>query len=77
MFPRAYVNLSGEPEEGKPNYVQPAFPRRSALVDAILGVDGRAAVGPHPDPAGPYALTDQEKELINLWVLVGAQYRNR
>jgi hypothetical protein len=77
FFPRGYVNLSGEPEEGKPNYVNPAFPRRSPLVDAILGVDGRAAVGPHPDPSGPDALTDQEKQLFNLWVLLGAQYRNR
>jgi hypothetical protein len=74
-FPRAYVNLSGEPEEGKPNYVEPAFSRRSELIDALLGVGSRAAVGPHPDPSGPYALTDAEKRLFNLWVLLGAQYR--
>ncbi|MFN8178092.1 MAG: hypothetical protein U0167_09190 [bacterium] len=75
QFPRAYVNLSGEPEPTKPNYVEPAFPRRSALIDAVLGVDSRASVGPHPDPNGPYALTDQEKRLFNLWVLLGAQYK--
>jgi hypothetical protein len=75
MFPRAYVNLSGEAEEGKPNYVEPAFPRRSELIDALLGVGDRAAAGPHPDPSGPHALTDPEKELFKLWVLLGAQYR--
>ncbi len=73
LFPRAYVNLSGEPEEGKPNYVDPAFSRRSELIDALLGVGSRAGVGPHP--SGPDALTDQEKRLFNLWVTLGAQYR--
>ncbi|MEZ5064484.1 MAG: hypothetical protein R3B81_07085 [bacterium] len=72
-FPRAYVNLSGEPEEEVPNYVTPAFPRRSALVDAVLGLDSHAGA-PHPDPSGPYALNDAEKRLFNLWVLLGAQY---
>lgn len=75
LFPRAYVNLSGEPEEGKPNYVRPAFPRRSVLVDAVMGLGSHAGTGAHPDPAGPFALTDEEKRLINLWVLLGAQYR--
>jgi len=67
------VNLSGEPEDTVPNYVRPAFPRRSALVDAVLGLDSHAGA-PHPDPAGPYALTAAEKRLFNLWVLLGAQY---
>ncbi|HMB69702.1 MAG TPA: hypothetical protein VKU85_10340, partial [bacterium] len=75
MFPRAYVNLSGEPEESARNVVRPAFPRRSVLIDAILGLGSHQATGPHPDPAGPYALTEEEKETFNLWVLLGAQYR--
>ena len=75
QFPRGYVNLSGEPEEGKPNYVDPAFARRSELIDALFGIGSRATVGPHPDPSGPYALTDPEKRKFNLWVLLGAQYR--
>ena len=75
MFPRGYVNLSGEPEETKPNYVDPAFSRRSELIDALFGIGSRAAVGPHPDPSSPEALTDQEKRTFNLWVLLGAQYR--
>ncbi|MGH2570810.1 MAG: hypothetical protein ACRDGR_06270 [bacterium] len=74
-FPRGYLNLSGEPMEGSANVVDPAFPRRSTLVDALLGVDSRAADGPHPDPAGPQALTAAEIDLFNLWVLLGAQYR--
>lgn len=55
-----------------PQVVEPAFPRRSILIDAVLGL------GDHdgsPHPTAPYALTDQEKELFNLWVLLGAQYR--
>ncbi|GJM43593.1 MAG: hypothetical protein DHS20C21_04350 [Gemmatimonadota bacterium] len=74
-FPRAYVNLSGEPEERAANVVRPAFPRRSLLVDAILGLGAHESTGAHPDPAGPYALTDEEKETINFWVLLGAQYK--
>jgi len=74
-FPRGYLNLSGEPMDGSANPVNPAFPRRSTLIDAVLGVDSRAATGPHPDPGGPSALTDAEKELFNFWVLLGAQYR--
>ena len=42
---------------------------------AVFGVDSRVAQGPHPDPAGPSALTPAEQELFNLWVLLGAQYR--
>jgi hypothetical protein len=73
-FPRGYLNLSGEPMDGVPNVVDPAFPRRSVLVDAVLGLDSRAGAM-HPDPATPEALTDAEKRLFNLWVLLGAQYR--
>lgn len=71
-FPRAYVNLSGEPQDDVPNYVQPVFPRRSTLVDAILGLDSHSA--PHPAPDSEFALTEDEKRLFNLWVLLGAQY---
>jgi hypothetical protein len=74
-FPRSYVNLSGEAFEMDTNVVTPAFPRRSLVMDWLLGVDARAGQPRHPDPNGPYALTDQELETINLWVLLGAQYR--
>jgi hypothetical protein len=73
MFPRGYVNLSGESEELESQVVVPAFPRRSRLVDWVLGVGERAGQGPHP--TGSDALTERERELINLWVLLGAQYR--
>jgi hypothetical protein len=74
-FPRGYLNLSGEPMEESANVVSPAVPRRSALIDAVMGVDSHASTGKHPDPAGPYALNDAEIRLFNLWVLLGAQYR--
>ena len=74
-FPRSYVNLSGEAIEMDTNVVTPAFPRRSLVMDWLLGVDAQAGQPRHPDPSGPYALTDQELETINLWVLLGAQYR--
>jgi hypothetical protein len=61
--------------EESANVVSPAFPRRSVLVDAVMGVDSHASTGKHPDPAGPYALSDAEIRLFNLWVLLGAQYR--
>lgn len=73
VFPIAYVNLSGESETMQQQVVVPAFPRRSILIDAVLGVGTRAGQGPHPQ--APYALTDQEKELLNLWVMLGAQYK--
>lgn len=72
-FPRGYVNLSGESEELEQQFVRPAFPRRSRLIDTVLGVDSRAGDGPHP--TGANALTPEERELFNLWVLLGAQYR--
>jgi hypothetical protein len=75
VFPRGYVNLSGESMDGTPNVVVPPFPRRSIAVDAILGLGDHASTGPHPDPAGPYALTAEEKRSFNLWVLLGAQYK--
>jgi hypothetical protein len=72
VFPRGYVNLSGEMMGEGPQVVEPAFPRRSVLIDAVLGLDSHAGA-PHPD--GAYALTGQEQELFNVWVLLGAQYR--
>lgn len=73
IFPRAYVSLSGESMSMTRQVVNPAFPRRSPLVDAVLGLGGHAGSGPHP--SGPQTLTPEEKRLFNLWVLLGAQYR--
>ncbi len=72
VFPRGYVNLSGEADMGKPNVTVPAFPRRSKLIDYILGVGSAASQGPHPDAA---ALSPGQREMFNLWVSLGAQYR--
>ena len=72
VFPRAYINLSGEAEMGPRQVVTPAFPRRSVLIDYVLGVGEAAGQGPHPSST---VLTPAEKELFNFWVLLGAQYR--
>jgi Hydrazine synthase alpha subunit middle domain/WD40-like Beta Propeller Repeat len=72
-FPRGYVNLSGESEEMTRQVVRPAFPRRSVLIDWVLGVGSQAGQPPHPE--GADALTPTEREQLNLWVLLGAQYR--
>jgi hypothetical protein len=69
VFPRAYINLSGEMEMGD-NVTVPGFPRRSLLIDYVLGVG--AASGEHPAPG---ALTPGEKNLFKYWVMLGAQYR--
>ena len=75
-FPIGYINLSGEPTEGTPSVVTPAFPRRSKLVDYVLGVGSREGIGPHPEVESPrHKLTDHEKYLINMWVLLGAQFK--
>jgi hypothetical protein len=73
VFPIAYVNLSGESMAMTNQVVVPAFPRRSVLVDAVLGVGTRAGSGVHP--SAPYALTPAQQRLFNLWVLLGAQYK--
>ncbi len=72
VFPRAYINLSGESETSDRQAVVPVFPRRSPLIDYVHGVGDAADQGPHPasDP-----LTAEERELFTLWVLLGAQYR--
>lgn len=69
VFPRAYINLSGESEMGPRNVTNPAFPRRSVLIDYLLGVD--EGVGKNHDTI----LNATEVEMFNLWVLLGAQYR--
>jgi hypothetical protein len=73
IFPRAYVNLSGESETMAVQEVVPAFPRRSRLVDYVLGLGSRAGQGFHP--TGADSLTAAERRMFNLWVLLGAQYR--
>ena len=73
VFPRGYINLSGEPLEGAPNVVNPAFPRRSKLVDYVMALGSRSGQTFHP--AGPDSLTARERRLFNLWVLLGAQYK--
>lgn len=74
MFPRSYLNLSGEGEMMQNQVVVPAFPRRSRLIDWVMGVGSRAGEAPHPTEA-QYALTPEQIETLNLWVLLGAQYR--
>lgn len=73
IFPRGYVSLSGESERMEEQVVVPAFPRRSVLIDATEGLGDWEGAGRHPN--GANALTDRERELFRLWVLLGAQYR--
>ncbi len=72
IFPRAYINLSGESETSLRQAVEPVFPRRSVLIDYVHGLGEAADQGAHPS-ANP--LTATERELFTLWVLLGAQYR--
>ena len=73
VFPRGYINLSGESRKLDHQVVRPGFPRQSRLIDYVLGLGSRAGQGTHP--AGPDSLTAEEKRDFNLWVLLGAQYR--
>jgi len=75
IFPPGYINLSGESMSMSmaSNVVVPGFPRRSRLIDRVLGVGVGAAGGAHP--GGAAALTPQEQRLFKLWVLLGAQYK--
>ncbi len=73
IFPRAYVNLSGESMTTVAQEVEPAFPRRSRLIDYVLGAGGRTGQGFHP--TGADSLTAVERRKFNLWVLLGAQYK--
>ena len=79
IFPRAYVNLSGEMTGTHGTDVtEPAFPRRSKLIDYVMQLGSHAGAGPHPaNSDSTIALTPQEQRQFNLWVLLGAQYRNR
>jgi hypothetical protein len=73
IFPRGYVNLSGEMMGTGPQVTDPAFPRRSRLIDYVLGVGSHAGLGSHP--SGADSLTAVERRKFNLWVLLGAQYK--
>jgi hypothetical protein len=75
VFPRGYINLSGEGMMATHQVVHPPFPRRSPLIDYILGLGTRAGQASHPAELGAAALTPQERRLFNLWVMLGAQYR--
>jgi len=72
IFPRGYINLSGESMmmSAHPQVVDPAFPRKSKLIDYALGLGTQSAA--HPTPT---TLTPEEKRQFNLWVLLGAQYK--
>ncbi len=78
IFPRAYVNLSGEMMgmHGT-NVTDPPFSRRSKLIDYVMGLGTHAGLGSHPAASdSTTVLTPQEQRKFNLWVLLGAQYRN-
>lgn len=70
IFPRGYVNMSGESDMGPRNVVDPAFPRHSPLIDYVL------SVGENADSHHDFSMLNaSEREMFNLWVLLGAQYR--
>ncbi len=73
IFPRGYLNLSGESMSMATQVVVPPFPRRSRLIDYVLGLGSRSGSGFHP--TGADSLTARERRLFNLWVMLGAQYK--
>ena len=73
VFPRGYINLSGASLKLATQEVDPAFPRKSRLIDYVMGLGSRAGLGPHP--SAPDTLTAVERRAFNLWVLLGAQYK--
>jgi hypothetical protein len=73
IFPKGYINLSGESLKLASQEVDPAFPRRSRLIDYVLGLGSRNGQGVHP--TGADSLTAVERRQFNLWVLLGAQYK--
>lgn len=73
IFPRGYISLSGESMKMTQQVTRPGFPRRSKLVDYVMGLGSRSGMGSHP--AGADSLTAAERRKFNLWVLLGAQYR--
>lgn len=73
IFPRGYINLSGDSRKLAAQEVTPAFPRRSRLIDYVMGLGTHAGQASHP--GGADSLTAVERRQFNLWVLMGAQYR--
>jgi hypothetical protein len=73
VFPRGYINLSGESMTMANQVTQPAFPRRSRLIDYVMGLGPRAGMGSHP--AGADSLSLAEQRQFNFWVMLGAQYK--
>jgi hypothetical protein len=73
IFPRGYVNLSGESMNMTSQVTTPGFPRRSRLIDYTMGLGSRTGQGFHP--TGADSLTAEERRLFNFWVMLGAQYR--
>jgi hypothetical protein len=75
VFPRAYVNLSGESMSMNMSSQEtvPPFPRQSRLIDYVLGLGSQSGVGFHP--SGADSLTTHERRMFNLWVTLGAQYK--
>jgi len=74
IFPRGYINLSGDMMMmGATNVTVPPFPRKSKLIDYVMGLGSHAGMGSHP--AGVDSLTANEQRMLNLWVLLGAQYK--
>jgi hypothetical protein len=71
IFPRGYINLSGESMTAA-NVVDPAFPRRSKLIDYVLGLGSHAGSF---HTTGADSLTAVERRQFNFWVLLGAQYK--
>ena len=73
IFPRGYINLSGASLKLATQETDPPFPRRSRLIDYVMGVGSRAGQGVHP--AAPDTLTAVERREFTLWVMLGAQYK--
>jgi len=73
IFPRGYINLSGESMDMQSQVTRPGFPRQSRLVDYVMALGTRSGQGYHPADAD--SLTAEERRMINLWVLLGAQYK--
>ena len=73
VFPRGYINLSGERMSMSGTSVtEPAFPRRSKLIDYVMGLGSHAGSF---HPLGVDSLTVAERAKFNYWVLLGAQYK--
>ena len=73
VFPRGYINLSGASRKLASQETDPPFPRRSRLIDYVLGVGTRTGQGVHP--AAPDTLTAAERRQFTYWVMLGAQYK--